>query len=55
MDQYRLSPQVYRELEKQVSRPVVSERTTPEQIAFQLGVQSVLEVLRNGFTVDERR
>lgn len=42
---------IYQQLEKQVAKPVVSSQTTPEQVAFALGVQSVLEVLRNGFTV----
>lgn len=42
---------VYQQLEKQVAKPVVTTQSTPEQVAFALGVQSVLEVLRNGFTV----
>ena len=46
-----LNWQVYQQLEKQVTRPVVTTQTTPEQVAFALGVQSVLEVLRNGFVI----
>ncbi len=42
---------VSQQLEKQVAKPVVTTQSTPEQVAFALGVQSVLEVLRNGFTV----
>lgn len=43
---------VYRKLEQQVARPVVTNTTTEVQAAFALGVQHVLEVLRNGFVVN---
>lgn len=43
---------VYCLLEKQVARPVVTNTTTEIQAAYALGVQHVLEVLRNGFVVN---
>ena len=47
----RLTPEVYAELEKKHTRLAVSATTTPIEAAFQLGVQSVLRDLRNGYVV----
>lgn len=47
----RLAQEVYAELEKKHTRLAVSATTTPIEAAFQLGVQSVLRDLRNGYVV----
>lgn len=47
-----LSWPVYQKLEKQVARTAITNQTTDIQAAYQLGVQSVLEALRNGFVVN---
>lgn len=46
---HRLTPQAYRELERQMPKPTAG---TEQQTAFNLGVQHVLQALRNGFVVD---
>jgi hypothetical protein len=46
----RLRPDVYASLEKQLPRPVVTDNTSPLQAGYQLGVQAVLKLLREGFT-----
>ena len=50
----RFTPEVYRDLAAKLPRPVVDERTTQLQAAFNLGVQHVLGVIRDGFTHEER-
>jgi hypothetical protein len=47
----RLDQETYLLLEKKFSRPVVAQDTTQLQAAYQLGVQAVLQELRNGFTI----
>ncbi|CDK30099.1 hypothetical protein AMP1_28 [Burkholderia phage AMP1] len=47
----RLDPEQYRTLERQVPPPVVTTQTTELLAGYQLGVQSVLKLLREGFTV----
>ena len=48
----RLEPEVYASLEKQFSKPVVTENTTAHQAGYQLGIHAVLAALRKGFVVD---
>jgi hypothetical protein len=50
----RFTPEVYRDLVAKLPRPHVDERTSDLQAGFQLGVQHVLAVLRDGFTHEER-
>lgn len=47
----RLTPEVYRELENKMYRPIVTAETTAHQAGFQLGVAAVLKELRNGYVV----
>lgn len=47
----RLSAEAYRQLESSCPRPAVSQDSSPQQVGFLLGVQFVLERLRNGFVV----
>ena len=50
---FRLDNRVYEELEKKVmGTPIVTKETTELQAGFQLGVQHVLKVLRDGYTVN---
>lgn len=47
----RLSPEQYRALE---AKFIIDRRVTdPIQAGIQLGIQQVLQELRNGFTVDQ--
>jgi len=48
----RLTPDLYKLLERKFSRPVVTTATTPIEVSYQLGVQAVLQELRNGFTIE---
>lgn len=45
----RLDPVQYSELERQLPRPVVGKDTTELQVAYSLGVQAVLKLLREGY------
>jgi len=47
----RLQYDVYKQLEKALPAPVITATTTEHQVAFALGVQYVLKVLREGFVV----
>ncbi|QYD70143.1 hypothetical protein KZJ38_07500 [Paraburkholderia edwinii] len=47
----RLDPFTYRELEQKLTPPVVTTQTTELLAGYQLGVQSVLKLLREGYTV----
>lgn len=47
----RLQYDVYKQLEKSLPAPVVTSATTDHQVAFALGVQHVLKVLRDGFVI----
>ena len=49
----RLSPAIYSSLEKQLPKPVVTDNTSALQAGYQLGVQAVLKLLREGFTTQE--
>ena len=47
----RLTKDVYDDLEKQALPLVVTTTTTPLQTAFIAGQQSILKLLRTGYTV----
>lgn len=49
---YRLTPEVYEKLEGQLPKPIVTGQTTEHQVGYLLGIQYVLSVLREGFTID---
>lgn len=48
---HRLSPEAYRQLEQQVQAPFVTDKTTDTQAGFQLGIQYILKLLRDGFVI----
>lgn len=50
---YRLSPETYNALAKQCPSPGVGPATTELQAGFQLGVQYVLQKLREGYVAGE--
>ena len=45
----RLDQQAYRDLEKQLPQPVVGQNDNPQSSAYRLGIQHVLQKLRDGF------
>ena len=47
----RLTKEVYEDLEKKLPAPSVQRDTTDLQAGFQLGVQHVLKLLREGYVV----
>lgn len=50
--QFRLSSDAYKQLEqKLLSDVIVTDKTTELQAGYMLGIQKVLKVLRDGFTV----
>ncbi len=48
---HRLSQEVYKDLEKKIGHIQVEDSTSELSAGFQLGVQKVLALLRNGFVV----
>lgn len=50
---YRLTPAVYEALEKQLPRPILSSNSTELEAGQIIGIQRVLELLRNGFTIND--
>lgn len=49
---FRLSREAYQQLEtKLLSDVIVSDKTTDLQAGYMLGIQKVLKVLRDGFTI----
>lgn len=48
----RLNSEIYLKLEKQFSKTVVTEATTPLTAGYALGVEAVLKAIRNGITVE---
>lgn len=46
-----LHPDVYRKLEQELSKTVVTDATSPGALGFALGVESVLKRIRNGFVL----
>jgi len=49
----RLDPTQYRQMEKALPPPSVTNATTELMAGYQLGVQAVLKTLREGFTIGE--
>lgn len=47
----RLTDEVFRHIESKCPAPVVTHQTTDLQAGFQLGVQHVLKLLRDGVVV----
>jgi hypothetical protein len=47
----RLRPEIYMQLEKKFSRPIVTDATTPIGVGYALGVEAVLKEIRNGITL----
>jgi hypothetical protein len=47
----RLTKEVYEDLEKKLPAPAVQRDTTDLQAGFQLGIQHVLKLLREGYVV----
>lgn len=47
----RLTTEVYQDLERKVGQVMVTRETTDLQAGFQLGVQSVLKLLREGYVI----
>lgn len=45
----RLDPVQYSTLERQLPGPVIGKDTTELQVAYNLGVQAVLKLLREGY------
>lgn len=48
---YRFNPESIRQLEKQLPMVTVNGTTTEVQAGYLLGIQHVLSILRQGFTV----
>lgn len=48
---HRLSVEALEELEKQLTPPDCNNSTTPTHVAYQLGIQKALNVLRRGFVI----
>ena len=52
VEQYRLQKETYQQLEnKLLSDVLVNDKTTDLQAGYMLGIQKVLKVLRDGFTI----
>lgn len=47
----RLTKEVYEDLERKLPAPTVQRDTTDLQAGFQLGVQHVLKMLREGYVI----
>lgn len=47
----RLDPDAYKALESKLTPPVVTSSTTDLQAGAQLGIQTVLKLLREGYVV----
>lgn len=47
----RLTREVYEDLERKVGRILVTRETTDLQAGYQLGVQSVMQMLREGYVI----
>lgn len=52
---YRLSAEVYLDLEKKFSNPRVTSQTTAHEAGYQLGVQAILQELRRGYVVQAQQ
>lgn len=49
----RLTPSMLADLEKRLPPPVVDERTTDLQAGYRLGIQHVIKLLREGYTIQQ--
>lgn len=49
----RLESDQYRELARKFPTPFVNNETTAHQAGYQLGVQAVLQALREGFVIED--
>lgn len=49
----RLTPEVYADLERQLPKMAVTNDTSPMQAGYQLGVQTVLRLLREGYVTGQ--
>lgn len=49
---YRLDSDQYKELVRQLPKPIPSENTTDIQAGYLLGIQHVLDKLREGFVIE---
>ena len=47
----RLTSEMLADLEKRLPPPIVDERTTDLQAGYRLGVQHVIKLLREGYTI----
>lgn len=47
----RLSDDQYEQLKRQLPPNIVTDKTTPTQAAWQLGVAHVLQLLKDGYVV----
>ena len=47
----RLTKEVYEDLERKLPAPIVQRDTTDLQAGFQLGIQNVLKLLREGYVI----
>lgn len=53
---FRLTPEAYRALEKSLLSDIyVNDKTTEAQAGYMLGIQKVLKVVRDGFTIETER
>jgi len=50
---HRLSSEAYKQLEAKVQPPFVGDKTTDLQAGFQLGLQHILKLVREGFVVGQ--
>lgn len=48
---HRLSLEMYKVIEGKVQNPFVGDKTTEIQAGFQLGIQHMLKILRDDFTI----
>jgi hypothetical protein len=51
MEVVRLTPEMLAALEKELPPPVVTNSTSELMAGYQLGVQTVLQRLRNGYVI----
>lgn len=49
----RLDPEELDALRRKLPRPAVTADTSPLQAGYQLGVQQVLELLRDGWVIEQ--
>lgn len=49
----RLTPEVYADLAKNFRLPIPNAQTTPIEVGYALGVQAVLQKLREGWVIEQ--